>query len=164
MFVFGRRPSLCWLPLQFEVTKKGLRAPELCSIFFQIEYFLFRSTSLSHCAATCGCSCFSADMKNNNRWAVINKKKKADAAAAAAGTAFRSKLGSMLVDFTAASRLAQHEVEHLLVLWFLKDWNSVRAWGQHTGSHHFWADWAEIKNTFFFFFKYLFIGRGPRQL
>lgn len=75
MFVFGRRPSLCWLPLQFEGTKKGLHAPELCSISFLIEYFLFSSHSLSHCAATCGCSCFSADIKNNNRWAVINRKK-----------------------------------------------------------------------------------------
>lgn len=76
MFAFGRRPSLCWLPLQFEVTKKDLHTPELCGIFFLIVYFQFSSPSLSHCAATCGCSCFSADMKNNNRWAVINKKKK----------------------------------------------------------------------------------------
>lgn len=45
------------------------------AVFFLIVYFLFSSPSLSHCAATCGCSCFSADVKNNNRWAVINTKK-----------------------------------------------------------------------------------------
>lgn len=154
MFAFGRRPSLCWLPLQFEVTKKDLHTPELCGIFFLIVYFQFSSPSLSHCAATCGCSCFSADMKNNNRWAVINKKK-SRCPSCCCRHSFQIQTGSSLatkhlVDFTAASRFAQREVEHLLVLWFLKDWNSVWAGGQHTGSHrwadaHFWANRPEIK-------------------
>lgn len=69
-----------WPAAQSMLTPSGVRGnkrlvhPWTEQYFFLNAHFLYSTPTLSHCAATRGCSCFYADMKNNNRWVVIKKQ------------------------------------------------------------------------------------------